>query len=257
MNALSISPRFLDDDSTLLNRFACDLSEVAELSAILEKTAAVVRGVLSCDECGIYLIEGNDLVLRTSSRRVIPRRIMGAARIVRGLGWTGAQPQIVQVPEFASRDPLYRMFAKRTSRNSIDAFLASPMVSGGRVTGIILAQSYAPQHFSKEQLSLIGTVTTLAALGVELVRLKDENASLALRFESCNDIEQATRILATEHGLDIDRAYVLLQQESRRRRKPMREMAAAILLTHQIAAPPPEIPDTNCLPSRNPKSLSQ
>lgn len=256
MNALSVGPRFLNDDSTLLNRFALDLSETAESAAVLEKSAAFVRGLLSCDECGIHLLEGDELVLRTFSRCAAPRRITGASRIAREFGWTDAPPEILHASEFGFRDPRYRLLVQRASRDSIHAFAVSPMVSAGRLTGIILAQSYTARSFSKGQLSIVAIATSLVALGIDVRRLKRDNTSLTLRLESCDDIEQAKRILATERQLDVDRAYILMQQESRKRRKPVREIAAAILLKRHIAARASEISD-DCTPAANPKSLSQ
>jgi uroporphyrinogen-III synthase len=137
------------------------------------------------------------------------------------------------VAEGASQDPRFKLF-NELPEDRFEAFLSAPLVSGGRLVGVINVQDRAPHSYSKREINLIATLGFLVGAEVERARLESENALLAERLEARKLVERAKGILQGELKIGEQDAYVMLQRQSQQRRRSMREIAEAIILSHAI-----------------------
>ncbi len=217
----------------LFGKTAEKIAEASEAAGILGEAVVFVTALLNCDACTIYFLENDDLVLRASvpSYSSTVSRVSPAAR--RAAKSASRERGVVMISEMAYQDARFKLF-NDGSRGCFQAFLSVPMVSQTRQIGVINALSNSVRKYHQREIDLVSTLACLVASRIQAIRLWNENADLALRLESCDDIERATRILKADLGLQQEEAYLLLQRESRQRRKPMREIAAAIVLGDRL-----------------------
>ena len=58
--------------------------------------------------------------------------------------------------------------------DNFDAFLSVPLMSRGRLVGVINLQNRKPHNYSKREITMISTVGTMAGAEIEMTRLQDE-----------------------------------------------------------------------------------
>src|ERR1700739_217339 len=111
-----------------------------DLDRIIEFASAVVK----CDSCFVYVREGDELVLRASKNQheeVIDRLKL---RVGQGItGWVAEHREPVAVSEKASPGLRFKPFHE-LPEDSFEAFLSVPILSRGRVVGVINLQHREP-----------------------------------------------------------------------------------------------------------------
>ena len=115
-----------------------------------------------------------------------------------------------------------------------EAFLSVPILSRGKVAGVINVQQREPYIFSQREIRLIATAGFLVGAEIEVVRLESAISQLSEQLNTRKAVERAKGILQRDLRLYGEEAYLVLQSQSRQRRKPMREVAEAIVLTDEI-----------------------
>jgi uroporphyrinogen-III synthase len=139
----------------------------------------------------------------------------------------------VAVSEKASLDPRFQIFHE-LPEDSYEAFLSVPLMSRGRVVGVINVQHRQPHVFRKREIRLISTVGFLVGAEIEMARLEDANLNLSEQLQTRKIVERAKGILQRELGLTEEQSYLALQRQSRQKRKPMKEIAEAIVLSEEV-----------------------
>ena len=218
---------FLHDISS---RIAADDPLHQDLQRIIEFASAVVK----CDSCFVYVRDGDDLVLRASKNpheEVIDRLKL---RVGQGItGWVAEHREPVAVSQDASRDARFKMFHE-LPEDSFDAFLAVPILSRGRVVGVINLQHRQPHTYTRRQIRLISMIGFLVGAEIEMARLEGENSQLLHQLEIRKLVARAKGILQRDLGLDEEQAYLTLQRQARQKRKSLKEIAEAVLLGEEI-----------------------
>jgi uroporphyrinogen-III synthase len=200
------------------------------LARVVEFTSALVK----CDSCLIYVLEGEELVLRGSKNPhpdVVDRLKL---RVGEGItGWVAEHREAVAVTEKAAQDPRFRFFHE-LPEDSHEAFLSVPLLCRGRVVGVINLQHRLPHVYKKRQIRLISTVGFLVGAEIELARLEELNSDLSEKLQTRKVVERAKGILQRDFGLSEEQAYLALQRQSRQKRKTMKEIADAIVLGEEV-----------------------
>jgi uroporphyrinogen-III synthase len=221
-------------DLTLVSRMADRISAAAPLEDVLNDVVVFVTAVVRCDSCFIYVLEDDELILRASKNphpEVVGRLGM---KVGQGItGWVAEHREPVVVAEGAYQDSRFKLF-NELPEDRFEAFLSAPLVSGGRLVGVINVQDRARRAYSKRESGLIATLGYLVGAEVERARLESENARLAERLEARKIVERAKGILQRELKIGEEEAYLMLQRQSQQRRKSMREIAEAIVLSQAV-----------------------
>jgi GAF domain-containing protein len=118
--------------------------------------------------------------------------------------------------------------------DSFEAFLSVPILSRGRVVGVINLQHREPHTYTPRQMRLISMIGFLVGAEIELARLEGENSHLQQQLETRKLLERAKGILQRDLGLDEEQAYLTLQRQARQKRKALREIAEAVVLGEEI-----------------------
>jgi signal transduction protein with GAF and PtsI domain len=200
------------------------------LARVLEFATALVR----CDSCFIYVLAGDELVLRASKNPhedLVDHLKLGVGQGI--TGWVAEHREPVALAKHASQDPRFRYF-NELPEDRYEAFLSVPLLSRGRLVGVMNLQHRQPHGYSRREIRLISTVGFLVGAEMEMARLESENSSLSEQLETRKLVERAKGILQRELNLSEEQAYLALQRQSRQRRKSMKEVAEAIVLSEEV-----------------------
>ncbi len=202
------------------------------LARVVEFAAALVK----CDSCLIYVLEGEELVLRASKNPHSDVLDCLKLRVGQGItGWVAENAEPVAISKSAALDPRFRAF-KELPEDSYEAFLSVPLMCRGRVVGVINLQHRQPHVYRPREIRMISTIGFLVGAEIEMARLEEANSTLAEQLQTRKLVERAKGILQRELGLDEEQAYLTLQRQSRQKRRPMREIAEAIILGDEVKA---------------------
>ncbi len=221
-------------DMALLNRMANRLSAADPLHQVLNEVVEFIAAVVKCDSCLIYVLENDELVLRASKnpRSEVTGRLK--LRVGEGItGWVAEHREVVVVPRRAHEDPRFIRF-QELPEDRYEALLSVPLVSGGRLVGVINLQNRSPHQYTKHEVSLVATIGFLVGAEVERARLETEKSELSDKLESRKLMERAKGILQHDLKISEDEAYRIMQRESQKRRKSMKEIAESIILNDDL-----------------------
>ena len=210
---------------------------MASADALREVLARVVdfaSALVKCDSCLIYVLEGDELVLRASKNphpEVVDRLKL---RVGQGItGWVAEHQEPVSIAEKAALDPRFQLFHE-LPEDSYEAFLSVPLMCRGRVVGVINLQHRQHHVYRRREIRLMSTIGFLVGAEIEMARLEDVNFNLSEQLQTRKVVERAKGILQRDLGLSEEQAYLTLQRQSRQKRKPMREIAEAIVLSDEV-----------------------
>jgi signal transduction protein with GAF and PtsI domain len=190
--------------------------------------------LVKCDSCFIYVLTGEDLVLRASKnphQELLDRLKL---RVGQGItGWVAEHREPVAVFREAFRDPRFQRFHE-LPEDRYEAFLSVPLLCRGRLVGVMNLQHREPHVYSPRDIRLLSTVGFLAGAEIELARLETENSDLSQQLETRKLVERAKGLLQRDLGLTEEQAYLSIQRQSRQKRKTMKEIAEAIVLSEEV-----------------------
>lgn len=218
----------------LLRRIASRISEAAPLEEVLAEVVEFVAAIVCCDSCFIYVLEDGELVLRASRNphaEVVSRLKL---KLGQGItGWVAEHKQPAAIPERAGADPRFKLF-NELPEDRFESFLSVPLVSRGRLVGVINVQNRESYTYSEREVGLVSMIGFLVGAEIELARLEGQNAELTQRLESRTLVERAKGILQNDLGISEAEAYQRLQRQSQQLRRPMKEIAEALVLSHEV-----------------------
>jgi uroporphyrinogen-III synthase len=221
-------------DVDVLHEIGSRLATASPLHAVLSQVVNVVSTLVRCDSCFVYVLQDTDLVLRASNTPhpdVVDRLKL---RVGQGItGWVAEHGEPVAVSEGASLDPRFQAFHD-LPEDRYEAFLSVPVLSRGKLVGVINLQHEAPHVHGREEIQLISTIGFLVGAEIEMARLESENTALSGRLEERKLIDRAKAVLQRDLGISEEDAYLSIQKESRHRRRSKKDVAEAILLSDEM-----------------------
>ena len=217
-------------DIDVLHEIGSRIAAADPLHAVLGRVVDFVVSDVQCDSCFIYVLDDDALVLRASKTPhpdVVDRLKL---RVGEGItGWVAEHRQPVAVAHNAFKDPRFQTF-NELPEDRYEAFLSVPVVSRGKLVGVINLQHRQPHEHSRQDIQLISTIGFLVGAEIEMARLEVENSQLSERLETRKIVERAKGILQRDLGITEEEAYLTIQRQSRQRRKSKREISEAIVL---------------------------
>jgi signal transduction protein with GAF and PtsI domain len=226
-----VSPK---SDIDLLHEIGSRLAAADPFHAVLSRVVDFVSTIVQCDSCFVYVLEDDDLVLRASKTPhpdVVDRLKL---RVGQGItGWVAEHRTPVAVGSHAFDDPRFKTF-NELPEDRYEAFLSVPVLSRGKLVGVINLQHRQPHSHTQREIQLISTIGFLVGAEIETARLEIENSQLSERLETRKVLDRAKGILQRDLGLTEEEAYLTIQRQSRQRRKTKKEIAEALILTDEL-----------------------
>lgn len=223
-----------DVDIDFLHEISSRMAAAETLHQDLHQIVEFATAVVKCDSCLVYVREEDELVLRASKNphdEVIDRL---KVRLGQGItGWVAEHREPVAISHNASQDVRFKFF-NELPEDAYEAFLSVPILSRGRVVGVINLQHREPHTYTRHQIRLIATIGFLVGAEIEMARLEGQNSQLLQQLETRKLVERAKGILQRDLGMDEEQAYLALQRQSRQKRRSLKEIAEAIVLGEEI-----------------------
>lgn len=223
-----------DNDIDLLHQVGSSMAAGNSFHEVLSRIIEMVTEAIRCDSCFIYVLDKSKLVLRASKNPhldVVDHLEMPVGKGV--TGWVAEHRQTVAITARAWEDPRFRKVPD-LPEDRYEAFLAVPMLSRGRLVGVINLQHRDPRNYPKREIRLITMIGHLVGAAIELAQVEDEKQQLIGQLETRKVMERAKGLLQRELNIDEEAAYLLLQKESRQKRRTLREIAEAVILTEDL-----------------------
>ena len=221
-------------DVDALHEIGSRIAAADPLQAVLARVVEFASTLVRCDACFLYVLDGDGLVLRASTTPhpgIVDRLRL---RIGEGLtGWVAAHRQPVAVPRQAFADPRFQTF-NELPEDRYEAFLSVPVLSRGKLVGVINVQHREPHEHRRREIRLLSTIGFLVGAEIEMARLELEMSALSERLEVRTLLDRAKGILQRDLALTEEEAYHTIQRESRQRRKSRRDIAEAIVLSDEL-----------------------
>ena len=124
-------------DIDVLHEIGSRIAAADPLHTVLNRVVQFVSSMVACDSVLIYVLEGEDLVLRASKRPhsdVVDRLTL---RVGEGItGWVAEHKTVVALGDNASQDPRF-LAVPTLVEDTYQAFLSVPVVTRGRTVGVI------------------------------------------------------------------------------------------------------------------------
>jgi signal transduction protein with GAF and PtsI domain len=223
-----------DSQVDVLHEIGARLGMAESFHEVLQRVVEFASALVKCDSCLVYVLEGDELVLRASKNPhpdVVDRLKLHVGQGI--TGWVAEHHEPVAIPEKAALDPRFQFFHE-LPEDSYEAFLSVPLMCRGRVVGVINLQHRRHHAYRQLEIRAMSTIGFLVGAEVELARLEEANSVLTQQLETRKLVERAKGILQRDLGLDEEQAYLMLQRQSRQKRKPMKELAEAIILSDEV-----------------------
>src|SRR4051794_27514021 len=227
-----------DDDFEIsfLREIAKQLSMALPLHDLLRQVIAFATTVVKSDSCFVYILEGEELVLRASKNphpEIVDRLTLKMGEGI--TGWVAQHREPVAIGTKAAEDPRFKFF-NDLPEDYFEAFLSVPVISRGRVVGVINLQNREPQQYSRREVGLVETIGVLVGAEIEMARLESETSRLAEQLESRQVVQRAKGILQRSLGINETGAALILDQESRRLGKSVREISQSLISSEDVKA---------------------
>jgi uroporphyrinogen-III synthase len=220
-----------------LHSLASRMAAAAPLREVLMDVVEFATSVVKCDSCFIYVLEGETLVLRASKNPHPEEVDLLRVKLGEGItGWVAEHRQPVAVSENAFGDPRFQLF-NELPEDRFEAFLSVPVLSRGRLVGVINLQDRAARVYSDREIGILSTIGFLVGAEIEMARLETENSELVQRLEVRRFVERAKGILQRDLKISEEEAYRILQRQSQQRRQSMKAIAEAIVLVDAVKRP--------------------
>ena len=222
-------------DIEFLHEISSRMAAADPLHDVLWQVVAFVATLVQCDSCFVYVLEDEDeLVMRASKNphpEVVDRLKL---RVGQGItGWVAEHRQPVAVAQHAFDAPRFRVF-NELPEDRYEAFLSVPVLSRGRLVGVINVQHRQPHEHTLREIQVISTIGFLVGAEIETARLEVENSVLSERLEARKVIDRAKGILQRDLGVTEEEAYLTIQRQSRQRRRTKKEIAEAIIIGDEL-----------------------
>ncbi len=148
-----------------------------DLDDVLHEIVTLVSDFLRCDSCLIYLVENGELVLYASSTENPLSIGRVRLRLSEGLtGWVARERRLLAISREAYSDPRFKFF-KDLPQDSFEAFLSVPIISQGRVVGVINVQNREARVHSGDDMEMLSTIGE--QIGCLLVLSRQKKAQLS------------------------------------------------------------------------------
>jgi len=208
-----------------------------DLKEVLARIVKIVSGVTKADSCFLYLLDGNNLVLRASLN---PKPLdIGNIKLKlnEGItGWVARNKKTVAIAKEAYNDKRFKI-VNSLPEDKFEGFLSVPIVYRDKVMGVINVQHSKPRSYSKTETTLFELIAKATGGAIENALLFSEKEALKEALETRKIIEKAKGILMKEFSAGEEDAYKLLHKKAMDKRMSMKEIANAIIISADFKKP--------------------
>jgi uroporphyrinogen-III synthase len=218
----------------ILHEIIETISYNLDLKGVLDRIVKIVSGVTRADSCFLYLIDGNDLILRASLNPKPLEIGIIKLKLSEGItGWVATNKKTVAIAKKAYDDKRFK-FVNSLPEDRFEGFLSVPINYRDKVMGVINVQHSKPKEYTKNEIILFELVAKATGGAIENAMLFSEKEALREALETRKVIEKAKGILMKDYSISEDNAYKLLHKKSMDKRMSMKDIANAIIISAEF-----------------------
>lgn len=199
----------------VLARIISTVASTLELDEVLRAVVCLLSDASAVHACFIYLLEGDQLVLRAAG--VPYEGLIGKIALERGSGlawWAAERNEPAFIPDNLLDDPRVE-YVPELEEERFQSLLSVPIAArDGTVIGVISAHTEAPRAFTQAEVDFLVTGASLVAGAIENARLYDETRARVLELEAITELAEviaSARVLGELLPEVARRALGLLQ----------------------------------------------
>ena len=223
-----------DPHLEFLHELGSRIAAADPLHEVLTRVVEFATAIVRCDACLIFVLLGEKLVLRAS--KIPHAELLDTLDLQLGqgiTGWVAENREPVAIARNAAGDARFKAF-RDLPEDRFEAFLSVPLLSRGKLVGVINVQHKKAHEHTQREIQLLSTIGFLVGAEIEMARLEIEREELSDRLETRKVVDRAKGILQRDLKIDEESAYAALRKQSRRKRRSMRELAEAIVLSDEL-----------------------
>jgi len=205
-----------------------------ELKEILNNIAKIIGKITRADSCFIYLISGDEVILKASQNPHHSNLAKVKMKVGEGItGWVAETKKTVAIASKAYEDKRFKLFSS-LPEDKFEGFLSVPIIFQKRVIGVINVQHRKSKKYSKKEIDFLETIAKQIGGILEVSHLISETNVLKEALQTQKLIGKAKAILMKSGNLSEDEAHKLLVKKSMDKRKSVKEVAEAIILAEEV-----------------------
>ena len=138
-----------------LHEISSRIAAADSLHLVLDRIVSFISSMIPCDSCFIYVLEGDNLVMRASKNPHADLIDQMGIQIGQGVtGWVAQHRQPVAIASGASNDSRFKAF-KNLPEDYFEAMLCTPIMCVGRVVGVITLQHRLSYRHTGHEVRLL------------------------------------------------------------------------------------------------------
>ncbi|MFA6254968.1 MAG: GAF and ANTAR domain-containing protein [Patescibacteria group bacterium] len=205
-----------------------------DLKEILNNIAKIIGKVTKADSCFIYLISGDEVILKASQNPHHSNLAKIKMKVGEGItGWVAETKKTVAIASKAYDDKRFKLFST-LPEDKFEGFLSVPIIFKNSVIGVINVQHKKSKKYPKKEINFLETIAKQIGGILEVSRLISETNVLKEALETQKVINKAKAILMKTGGLTEEEAHRLLVKKSMDKRRSLKEVAEAIILAQDV-----------------------
>lgn len=217
-----------------LHEIGTRLAAAEAFEGVLERIVDFLFDEIGPDSVFIYVLEKDELVLQASKNPHPEALNRLTIRVGQGItGWVAEHRKPVAIARTAMKDERFLAFTE-LPEDAFEAFLSVPLVSRGKLVGVINLQHRLPHMHTRREIALVTTIGFLVGSEIELARMESRVTELHEQLETRKLVERAKGLLQRDMGMTEEEAYLTLQRQARQRRLTMKQVAEAIVLADDV-----------------------
>ncbi|MFA5742657.1 MAG: GAF and ANTAR domain-containing protein [Candidatus Paceibacterota bacterium] len=218
----------------LLYEIIQTISYNLDLKEVLSRIVKIVSSVTKADSCFLYLIDGENLILRASLN---PKPLeIGNIKMKVGegiTGWVAEKQKTVAIAKEAYQDKRFKFF-NSLPEDKFEGILSVPMIYRDKVLGVINVQHSKPRKYSETEIVLFELIAKATGGAIDNASLFSEKEALKEALETRKLIERAKGILMKDLNISEEEAHKLLHKKSMDKRLSLKEISNAIIISSDI-----------------------
>jgi uroporphyrinogen-III synthase len=215
----------------LLYEIIQTISYNLDLKEVLSRIVKIVSSVTKADSCFLYLIDGENLILRASLN---PKPLeIGNIKMKIGegiTGWVAEKQKTVAIAKEAYKDKRFKFF-NSLPEDKFEGILSVPIIYRDKVLGVINVQHSKPRKYSETEIVLFELIAKATGGAIDNASLFSEKEALKEALETRKLIERAKGILMKDLNISEEEAHKLLHKKSMDKRLSLKEVANAIIIS--------------------------
>jgi len=205
------------------------------LEDILKLIVTVTAETMNSKICSLMLLDEktNELVLKATQSMSEAYNKKPPLGLGQGIAGKVAKENKPIAVYDIQKEPEYK-FKDIARHEGLRSLLSVPLAAKGRVIGVLNNYTSSSHRFTKEEVSILTTVASQAAIVIENAELMVKTKVIQEELETRKLVEKAKGILMREGPLSEQDAFRKIQKQSMDMRKSMREIAEAIILIDKM-----------------------